>query len=1031
MFNHEIGFNAPYYLVLLLLIPVIWIWSFRSLAGLGPTRRFMALTFRTIILLLIVMALAEAQWRLISKKVTVLYLLDQSDSIPPEDRKVMLDYVRQAVHKHRHANDRDRAGVITFAREPAIEIPPFDDDISSQQDVETALILDKSATNLASALKLAQASFPEDSSKRVVIVTDGNENLGDARPVAKLMAEDGIGIDVVPIQLSKGAELAIERVVIPSDVREGSPFDVRVVVANYAPPGSREIKAKLRVLKNDTKLAEEDVDLKPGKNVFTFPETIDKPNAYTYKAEIVPADETTDYSKQNNVASGFTYVRGKGRVLFIVNPDSPDEYDGLVDALGREQLEVSVRKSTEAFNSLADLQGYDTVVLANVPRSAGGAADGGANINGFTDEQVKQLVANTENMGCGLVMLGGDESFGVGGWANTPLEEIMPVDFQIKNAEVKPNGALVLMMHASELAQGNYWQKVVGQESIRVLGPADYAGVIHWDNFTGNDAWLWKSGNSGLVQVGGQQKQMLSKMDRMQPGDMPQFEPAMQKALAAFRAVTGKAAVKHMIVISDGDPTPPNNGTVAAFRTAGIVISTVAIGTHGPAGSTPLKDIAAKTGGKYYVVTNPKALPTIYNKEVRRIARPLIYESKGAPLNIKMGSFPHEMLNGIDQLPQIQGFVLTQRKENPLVEVLAACEKPDDGGPNSTILASWTYKAGRTVVFTSDAGRRWATTWLEWPQYGKFFAQMIRWSMRPVNEAGKFTIATEVKDGKMKVVVNALDDKFEFLNNLNMSASATSPDLKTTEIVMRQEAPGRYVGEMDASTAGSYFIAVNPGKDAGGTLLTGANVPYSSEYREREHNQALLVTLASMKPDGGEEGKVIEGIIDPKNMEPLLGVDTFRRTLKRSVSIQDIWPWMVLLGACLFLGDVFVRRVAINFEWVSPVVREVKRRLGFSVTDAPKNDIIERLRSRKASIAGEIDERRAATRFAPDLSEASEAASDILAQASGDARERPAAPSEPRPGLAAGQAEEKTYTDRLLEAKRKARKDAGGDTKDG
>ncbi len=125
-------------------------------------------------------------------------------------------------------------------------------------------ILDKSATNLASAAEVAQASFPEDSSKQVVIVTDGNENLGDARPVAKLMAEDGIGIDVLPIQLSKGAEIAIERVVHSSDVREGSPFDVRVVAANYAPAGTLPVKARLRVLKNDAKLAEQDVELPPG-----------------------------------------------------------------------------------------------------------------------------------------------------------------------------------------------------------------------------------------------------------------------------------------------------------------------------------------------------------------------------------------------------------------------------------------------------------------------------------------------------------------------------------------------------------------------------------------------------------------------------------------------------------------------------------------------------------------------------------------------------------------------------------------------
>ena len=162
-------------------------------------------------------------------------------------------------------------------------------------------------------------------------------------------------------------------------------------------------------------------------------------------------------------------------------------------------------------------------------------------------------------------MLGGPNSFGAGGWANTELEAAMPVDFQIKNAKIQAVGALVLMMHASEMAAGNHWQKVVAREAIKSLGPMDYCGLIHWDNF-GQDSWLW-GGKQGLVRISGQRKQMLARLDRMTPGDMPDFEPAMKMALAAFNSVP--ASIKHMIVISDGDPTAPFPATVNSVQAGG------------------------------------------------------------------------------------------------------------------------------------------------------------------------------------------------------------------------------------------------------------------------------------------------------------------------------------------------------------------------------------------------------------------------------------------------------------------------------
>jgi len=1037
MLGYKIDFDQPWFLLLLGLVPLVWIFSYRSLAGLGPYRRLFALAFRTCVLVLMTLALAGVQLQRVSDRVTVLYLLDQSESIPKLTREAMLQYVMRDVQQHRRTGDlqsaaEDKAGIIIFGREATIEMPPFADDIRTVGSLEGLFELRTDATNIESALKLAQASFPEDSAKRIVIVTDGNENVGDAVTSARTLANNGIGIDVVPIRLGSQTEVSVEKISLPPDIRRGQPIDARVVVQNYTQPTKDNpngaVKGKLRITRRygqqEDLLGEEDVTLESGKNVYNFQHEIEVPAGYTYRADFVPEDGKQDTITQNNTSTAFTHVRGKGRVLLIEDWESPREFDFLVSALGEMNIEVEVMPSDRLFSSLAELQAYDCVVLANVPRASGGGDNTTQEATNFTDEQIQMLVRNTEQFGCGLVMIGGPTGFGAGGWANTELEKAMPVDFQIKNSKVRAVGALAMMMHASEMAQGNHWQKVIGQEAIKVLGPSDYCGVVHWDDFTGKENWLWKDSNGrGVARVGDpqNQKRMLGRLSRMTPGDMPQFDPAM--AMTLKEMIPNPASVKHVIIISDGDPSPPNPATIAGFKKAGIKITTVAVGTHGPPGSTPLQNIASATGGKYYVVTNPKALPRIFQIEARRVARPLVFEDPAGmtPSVLDRG---HEIVQDIGNLPPITGYVLTTVKENPLVEVLIRSPKPA-APENSTILAGWQYGAGKTVAFTSDAGKRWAKDWPQWDNYGKFYSQMVRWAMRPVNESGKFTIATDVKDGKVRVVVTALDPNDEFLNFLDMSGAGTGPDLKSLQVPIRQEAPGRYVGEFPADKAGSYLLAISTGK-GNAPLLAGVTVPYSAEFRDRETNTPLLTTLAKMQPKGGEAGTVIPGELQKGSVDQMVAaVDTFRRTLPKAISSQDVWPLFLLISACLFLADIFVRRVQVNFHWVPAGLSALRNRVLGRKQEEVEDTRIERLRSRKAAIANQIDERRAASRFEEQYSPSPDAPqrnlSEVLddAAAGGGTRE-PQRPISQQQGPAQ---EQDSYTERLLAAKKRAMKD--------
>jgi len=1023
MWNLGIDFDRREYLwLLLLLLPALWILSYRTLAALGRGRRVVAIGLRTLVILLLVAALAEMQLHRISNKITVIYLLDQSESIPRGKRELMREYVVKHVREHRDSRRADRAGVIVFGREAAIEVPPFDDDVPNTGLLE-AFLERRDATNLEGALKLAAASFPEDSAKRIVVVTDGNENVGSAAAAAPALAANGIGIDVVPVRLSTRAEIAVEKVTLPADIRRGSPFEVRTVLTNFA-EGDRQdptrlVRGKVRVTRSvgghEELVGEDDVELPPGKTVVGFRHTIDKPAMYTYQSVFVPEDPADDLLTQNNQASAFTYVRGRGRVLLIEDADHPGEFAHLVERLRIMNLEIEVQASNQLFTSLGELQGFDCIVLANVPRSSGEDA---TSISSFRDEQIDMLVRNTQQMGAGLIMLGGPNSFGAGGWSNTPLEEAMPVDFQIKNAKIEAVGALVLVMHASEMAQGNYWQSVVAKEAIEELGPLDYCGMIHWADF-GRETWLW-GGQEGLVRVANQRRAMLAAVNRMMPGDMPDFEPSLKMALAAFNRV--KASIKHMIVISDGDPNPPWATTLALFKQAGIQITTVAVGTHGPAGSTPLADIAAATGGQYYVVTDPRVLPKIYQREARRVSRPVVKDLADVPPVIV---YPHEIVQGIEgPLPPLKGMVMTTVKENPLVEVAVRSPDPEDP-QNATILAAWTYGLGRTAVVTTDAGHRWASAWTQWENYDKFYSQLVRWAMRPSSEGGKYTVAADTRDGKVRVVITALDANDEFRNSLAMTGAAVGPDLEAFDFPVHQIAPGRYVGEFDASKAGSYHLTIVPAPGEA-PVLTGVNVPYSAEFRDHDTNLGLLQQLAGLRPAGGQTGVLSAADLDDARMDELLAHNTFRPDLPRAVSIRDVWPLLLLVGGLIFLADVFVRRVAVTWDWIVPASRWVRSKLLRRPVEAQIEQRLERLRSKKQELAESIDQRRAATRFAPTQAAHGETPArdvdSVLAELAGAAGAAPA-PPQPAPRAARDESETDAYTARLLEAKRKARQE--------
>jgi uncharacterized membrane protein/Mg-chelatase subunit ChlD len=1012
--NLSIAFGQPWWLVLLPLIlpPMVWM-SFRSLAGLGPVRRLLAILLRASIITLIVLALAEMQTVRRSDRLTTIFMVDASNSVPTDQKKAAIDYATGASRKRRKD---DLAGVVVFGKGPRVEVPPAPSELNLLGIEST---IDPENTDIGAALKLALAAFPEDTARRLVLISDGNENRGNLLEQAMAAKSLGVQVDVLPLEYRYDSEVLVEKVSIPPDVKKGERVNINVVIRASEPTsGTLQIYQKADNYRAPAAGNEKPVpvELQRGINVFTLKQLITEPNFYTFTAEFIPDRGSGDQRSINNVAEGFTHARGKAQVLLIEG--TRDEHAELVKALRDKEIEVKVLLAPRIDGSggiggdtlpsdLAQLQPYDSVILANVPKEA------------FTEAQHQLLASNTHDMGAGLVMLGGRDSFGAGGWMNTPVEKALPVDMQIKALKVQGLGAMVLIMHASEIAEGNYWQKVVAKAAINALSSYDYAGMLHWE---GQEAWLFT-----LRPIGAGRNTMLRSIDRMTPGDMPDFDPSLVMAMKGLNNVRD-AMSKHIVIISDGDPTDPTTPVINQLVQSRITVTTVLTAAHGNDAHAVslMRNLAMRTKGRFYNVTNPRALPRIYQKEARTISRPLIFEQQN-PWAPRLSSPITEPVMGLtDELPPITGLVLTSPKENELVEIPIVSPLPT--GQVNPILAHWTYGLGRSVAFTSDAGRRWAKAWPDWNSYAAFWSQVIRWSMRPA-EHGNLTLTARREEGRIKVVVDALDKDSQFLNFLQIQGNVVDPDLKSRTIELVQTAPGRYEGTVEnAEASGNYFINLGyrgPDKTQG-VISSGVSVPYSDEYRELRSNPATLETLASLT-----DGEVVnwkstnDGRLDLART--LSGVDHFRRdpSLVNPRSFASLWPTLLWLAACLFLGDVAVRRIAPDTDRIKQAIVNEWRKLR-GQQPVKSSEYLDKLKSRKAEVGEQLDRSRFASRFEAPIEpgQAAPSTGEPLLEGRTPADRpspaaRPAAPSGPGIAPEVPKAEEAGYTNRLLKAKQR------------
>jgi len=840
-------FSNP--LWLLALIPAVpWtLWlSWKSDVQIGAWRHWTAMALRLLVVLALCLAMAGLQWRKPLEGMTVFFVLDRSQSVPSPQQEAARAYVNQA-SKDKKATDT--VGVLVFGADAAIESRP-----NPQVDLrQITAVVGVERTDIASAIRLATAAFPETGQKRIVLMSDGNENVGDAMSALAAARPLGVSLDVVPLGTSRGNDVSIKKLALPTKVKQGQTFDVKIFSeADHAQSGV------IRLYLNDTVLGEQKVELNQGKNLFTFPQTLPQPGFYKYDVQL---DAPGDTVPQNNHATAFATVRGNPRVLIVSSDTQKDA--PLAAALRSSELDV---KLTDKFpQTLAELQSYDTVFISNLS-----AGDLGL-------DSMRLLESAVRDFGVGLVCIGGDETYAAGGYRGTPLEAMLPVEMELNSKKVLPNGALAIVCHATEFPGGNAWARDIAFAALEALGPQDEMGIVLWD---GNNHWLFPLSKVGTKTAMGRE------ISGMNPGDMPGFQGPMEAAYEALSKST--ASLKHLIVFSDGDPGAPTKSLVQDIVTHKITISTVMIGGH--VSPDTMSWLAAAGHGRFWAVDSASDLPQIFVKEASVILKSAIFEEPFSPQTKSLS----EITKGIGpkDYPQLLGYVCTTPKGR--AEVPLVTQKGDP------LLAHWQYGLGRAVAFTSDARAKWAAKWMGWDKFQQFWRQIAQWSLRRV-DAADFNTEVAVEKGEGHVSVEAIDADGHYRNFLNLQLLVVSPKGEKQVLPLSQTGPGHYDATFPTREVGAYLMNLTD-RASGQSQALGLSVNYSPEFDDSGPNTSLLRRLAEL---GG--GKVLNPDAD----------NPFLHERRKTFQPLDLRDWLLKFAILLFPFDVAVRRIQIDrAEWL-------------------------------------------------------------------------------------------------------------------
>ncbi|MBE2184431.1 MAG: VWA domain-containing protein [Anaerolineae bacterium] len=851
-----IAFTTPAALFLLLGLPILFFWGWPKLKY-RRLRDSISLIIRCLIFTLVVFALAGLQVSRGGDQLAVVFLIDHSDSVDQIGREQQLEYIREALQA---MQPDDRAAIVVFGADAVVERP-----MSGIRDLTAIRSTPISGnTDLEEAISLGLALFPEDAARRMIILSDGAQTVGDAASAAGRAAATGVEISYVPIARDPSPEVRVLELRAPETVSAGQLFDIGISVE-----ASEPTEAIITVLAENEVISREQRSLEAGVNNYALELQAADAGFRDFRVLVEPAQAADSYT-QNNELAAFTRVDGPPSVLLVSQND--DDSQHIAEALSELGFNVTQMPPTSLPIGVAALESYDSVILANVPASQ------------LSRRRMDALNSYVRDLGGGLVVVGGENTYAPGGYFQTPLEEALPVNMQLQDQQRIPQLTIAYVIDRSgsmtavgpsgveniELAK----EAII--RSIDFLQPTDRAGVVSFDV-----DGIWIANVQPVLDRVGLQTQIAS----LRAGGGTDILAGMR--LAAEALANDPSPRKHIILLTDGGAT--ENGlvelTAELNEQYNTTTSVIAIG-GGPAF---LAQMAERGGGNYHEVSMVDAIPTIFTQETVLATRSYIIENEFTPT--VFASSP--ILQGITSAPPLLGYIATSPKQTAQIILRGPAPYFDP------ILAQWQYGLGRSVAFTSDASR-WGENWLTWDDFARFWSQLVQWTI--IEGTIQNVESSIVMNGEAaSLTVDARTDDGSFLNGLNLITSITPPEGQAFTVPVRQIAPGQYAADFTPASEGVYTVTLDGSDQNDGSLrqTTGWVMSYSPEYRASGLSDGLaLLSQIAVETGGGSLADSPES--------------AFAHTLQAQAGYSPIWPFLLLVAAVLLPFDVAVRRLIIT-----------------------------------------------------------------------------------------------------------------------
>jgi Ca-activated chloride channel homolog len=793
---------------------------------------------------------------------SVVFVVDRSGSVPQSAIAGQARFINDTID---HLATGTRAGVVAFGGKATVVFAPGETprDVTRISTGLTEAVVDRDHTNIAAGIRLARALLARGDGGQVFLLSDGQENSGDARAESEAAASDGVRVSPVKTDdLAFPPDVRVATVDIPETLWGGDTVPLRVNLT-----GNNPWKGTLHITIDGQDVMDAPVTAADGNAGFVSALPSLPTGTHVISAS-VQVTEGENRIPENDLLSVVTTVRGKPNVLMIEG--MPGEAKPVSDALTASGVNVTVKSPKEIPSRLSVLSDIDAIAMVDV------------NAKDLTLDQMTTIQQSVRANGRGLIVLGGNNSYGSGAYFGTPLEDALPVKMGYAPGNQHDQVSLGIIIDRSgsmDFGEGSKDPKIAlartaANLAIDALKTGDEASVVVFND--GADAIV------PLQPLTDNRSVIKQAVNGIRADGGTDIYAGMSKMLDMMRGST--ANVKHIVLMTDGESQGRSDyeTLVTQMRNLGITLTTIAIGND--ADTKLLQHLADIGGGKYYFAASADQVPQITLNEAQSAGKQPTRTGNFHPSVVK----PSPVIGDIrpEELPNLDGYQVTEAKPNADVIL--------ESGQKDPVLAQWQYGLGRVVAWTPDSGTTFAKQWPAWSKYGQFWHQALLWALPDPNTAA-LTVDTHAEGDQVVIGVDATDVDGKFVNSTPVTGTLVTPDGKSFPLRLPQVGPGRYEIHVQAATPGAYRLTLAQPR-AGGTSAQrdgGFAVPYSAEYSPAPGGAALLSDIAAVTG-----GSVLASPTEATDAGGKAGTVT---------RFREWWGWFAVGALVLFLLDLGLR----------------------------------------------------------------------------------------------------------------------------